>query len=66
MEDYQNRVIEEHQDLNSKYHKLTGFVLSKDFLALPSEERTLLMMQQRAMAEYRNCLRERIKAFEKQ
>lgn len=54
------RMLDEHQDLNSRLDKLTGFVDTASFNALDPVDQSLLRMQRAAMAEYEKVLRERI------
>lgn len=62
MEDYQKRVIEEHQELNSKIVKLTSF-LFENLLKIKKNERELLQKQLYLMLEYSNVLTDRIDTF---
>ena len=57
---YLQRMLAEHQELNERLDKLTGFVDTAPFRALDPVEQSLLRMQQKAMAEYEKVLRTRI------
>lgn len=63
MEPYQQRVIEEKNELDEKLAKLSSFGTSAMFTALPVEEQGRLNRQYRVMEEYSRILQERIAAF---
>lgn len=63
MEAYQERVIEEKQELDKKIEKLVLFINSDKFLSLSREDAALLLDQQIAMTTYSQILKERIARF---
>lgn len=63
MQAYQQRVIEEKQELDAKRDKLGQFIDSPQFLAADSEEQKRLKLQRTFMLAYSNVLGERIEAF---
>lgn len=63
MTDWQQRVVEEKQELDSRLFKLRAFLGSPKVEALESMERYQLQRQEFAMSEYSGILRDRIKAF---
>ena len=63
MEDYQQRVIEEHKQLDDKLVKLGIFISREAFKVLPEEERDRMLRQQRYMKRYSEVLAERIAEF---
>ena len=62
-EPYQDRVVEEKQELDKKLIKLDTFNHSLQFTVLPVAERRLLLRQQTSMEDYGRILGERIEAF---
>lgn len=65
LQPHQQRVVEEHRELNEKIDKLGEFIVNKPgvFLQLPWEEQDLLHNQYRAMQAYSDILVERIAGF---
>jgi hypothetical protein len=65
MERYQQRVIDEHAELNDRLHKLIEFFgTGQDLqIGLPAPEKTRLSRQMLIMQLYEQVLRERIDAF---
>lgn len=63
MEDWQQRVIEEAEQLEGKIHKLQNFIQMRAFEGLPEEEQNLLQNQLRHMIAYRHTLAYRIDGF---
>lgn len=63
MEAFQNRVIEEKDELDSKREKLGVFIDSEAFKALESGEQARLRRQFNIMADYSGILSERIANF---
>ena len=64
MEDWQRRVIEEHEELLGKLVKLASFISGdSSFTALEAYQQVLLRRQRSAMIEYEDVLAERIKDF---
>ena len=64
LEPWQQRVVEEYDDLNKKREKLTDFFTSKEYQALPEYSKTALDKQYEAMRDYSVVLKERIDRFE--
>lgn len=66
MRPHQQRVVDEHRELNDKIDKLGAFIVNKPsvFLQLPWEEQDLLHRQHAAMQAYSDILVERIAGFE--
>jgi len=62
-EDWQKRVIEERDQLNSKLAKLKMFIDTDQLHELPAEEAGRLLNQRDAMARYSAILDDRIAAF---
>ena len=60
---FQQRVIEERNELDEKLDKLLDFCDTTIFESLPDEEKTSLLIQQNLMAAYSNVLQSRIKRF---
>lgn len=60
---YQQRVVEERDDLVERLAKLCAFIGSDAFQAVPHHEQHLLVRQAGAMMTYRDVLNERIKGF---
>jgi hypothetical protein len=63
MQDWQNRVVEESDELVEKLNKLSNFIDSKEYDALPNREQDLLFKQHRLMREYADVLAERLRGF---
>ena len=62
--DHRDRVRAEAAELDYKLDKLTAFLATDIFVALPATDRDLLTAQRAAMLDYSCCLHERIQAFE--
>lgn len=60
---HQQRVVEESDQLLARLQKLTAFLSTPTFDALPKAERHLLVAQHTAMTQYGVILHERIAAF---
>lgn len=60
---HQQRVVEEHQQLDERHTKLTGFLASAFFKSLDPAEQRRLERQYLAMSAYLTVLIERIDAF---
>ena len=65
MQDYQLRVIEEHDDLLEKSKKLTTFLLSDASRHVNAEEKDRMWRQLYTMLSYGNILSDRIDSFVK-
>lgn len=63
MKDFQQRVIDECNELEEKMNKLIGFMCGDAYANLPAKEQGLLMVQLSHMKCYSGCLRERIDLF---
>lgn len=65
LQPHQQRVVEEHRELNEKIDKLGEFIVNKPgvFLQLPWEEQDLMHRQYAAMRAYSDILVERIAGF---
>ena len=65
LQPHQQRVVEEHRELNEKIDKLGEFIVNKPgvFLQLPWEEQDLFHRQYAAMQAYSDILVERIAGF---
>lgn len=63
MQPYQQRVVEEHDELAEKVSRLTAFVNSDKFIRVDSREQSRLMEQLGVMTQYMGILEERIGAF---
>lgn len=63
MEEYQQRVIEEHAELDRRLDKLQAFRDSTEYRILPREEQVLLNRQAVCMEGLLEVLAERIKRF---
>ena len=55
------RMAEEYDQLTERYGKLTDFLTTDKFGALPENTQTLLKRQHQAMHDYREALRQRIR-----
>lgn len=64
MEDFQQRVVDEHAALAEKIGKLNKFMEGEVFRALPSDEQIRLRQQSLHMDGYELTLRKRIAAFQ--
>lgn len=63
MKPYQQRVVEEHDELAKKVGNLTTFVNSDRFLSVDQAEQKRLIEQLGVMTQYLGILVERIGAF---
>lgn len=63
MQPYQQRVIDEKNELDEKLTKLRKFLATDQFRILPEDERRRLVRQCEIMGEYSLVLRQRITAF---
>lgn len=63
MNDFQFRVVDEKNDLDTKLDKLGDFIRGAVFKSLPIDEQFRLAAQQRTMRKYSQILGERIAAF---
>lgn len=63
LQDFQQRVVDEKQELDDKLDKLRVFLRSDRALALDFTDRSLLVMQERAMTDYTSILADRINRF---
>lgn len=65
LQPHQQRVVDEHRELNEKIDKLGAFIVDKPqiFLRLPLEEQDLMHRQYAAMRAYSDILVERIAGF---
>lgn len=66
VKDYQQRVIDEVEELDEKIEKLDAFTGTDNFYSLPSVEQELLCKQLQHMRDYSSVLRKRINLFAKQ
>lgn len=64
MELWQQRVIDEKNELIRKVKRLNKFILTDDFEELSAAEKELLRRQHKLMMEYKLILNERIKRFD--
>lgn len=60
MATWKDRLLDEQADLGAKLGKLEAFIASREFRALPIEDRELLRLQHRAMREYAEILLRRV------
>ena len=60
---YQQRVMDEKQDLDEKIDKLDKFVQSDEYAQVPPQEAQRLLQQLAAMREYNRILEDRIANF---
>lgn len=67
MEAYQQRVVDEYNELHDKRAKLAVFIQPSNgvYAKLPMPEKVLLLRQHRAMLEFEEILYERIQLFPK-
>ena len=61
--DWQQRVIDEHAEIEGRCDRLAAFLGTSTFEALPSAEQERLVRQSGIMVQYSDVLAERIKAF---
>jgi hypothetical protein len=61
--EYPQRVKEEKKELDEKMIKLTNFLTTVEFMALPIDERKRLRKQNLIMSKYSEILEERILHF---
>lgn len=66
MKDFQQRVVEEKKELDSKLSNLKTFMSSKDYESLPLKHKQLLIRQRVLMDEYSDILKNRIELFKKE
>jgi Txe/YoeB family toxin of Txe-Axe toxin-antitoxin module len=64
MKDYQERVVQEKAELETKIRNLVQFIGGDDFKGLPSPEKDRLANQLRVMQVYLYILGQRISFFE--
>ena len=60
LQPWQERVVEEKEQLAERLEKLSAFLVSQACLSLPFEERCLLARQAQTMAQYLDILLDRI------
>ena len=63
LQPFQQRVIDERDDLEIKASKLQDFILSDKFSSVPADERQRLVLQRNLMDAYVIVLDQRIAAF---
>ena len=63
LQPFQQRVIDERDDLEIKASKLQDFILSDKFFSVPADERQRLVLQRNLMDAYVIVLDQRIAAF---
>ena len=63
MRPYQERVVQEKTELDSKLSKLVEFIDGPNFGAISTPERRRMLRQEDAMRIYSSILEERIRAF---
>lgn len=63
MQDFQQRVVDEHKELASKLDKLNQFIKGDIYKSLPGDEQMRLNHQAKAMSEYAFILNDRIAHF---
>lgn len=64
MQDWQQRVVDEQRELNSKLRDLIAFTVTEEYRKLTTVDRNLMIEQQGAMAAYNNILADRIARFQ--
>ena len=64
MQEFQQGVLAEYSELNSKLNRLVRFIESETYAALPAEEKELLRRQSEIMGEYAAILDKRLDRFE--
>ncbi len=60
---FQERVINELEELNEKLSKLSDFLQTEFYDSLPQVEQDMLLMQKNVMTVYANILASRISRF---
>lgn len=63
MEDFQQRVVEEREELETKMAKLSDFMHGDTYTELSATDQGLLMVQLVAMQNYSDALFRRIELF---
>lgn len=63
MNDFQQRVIDEKAELDSKIRSLNTFIQGVVFRTLPQDEQVRLIRQHSLMKDYSSVLNERINDF---
>jgi len=63
MEDFQQRVVDEKEELDGKIERLDAFANGDVFGTLPAEEQERMSRQLQIMRDYSSVLDERIAAF---
>lgn len=63
LQPYQQRVVDECDDLEDKANKLQDFILSAKFSSVPEDEQGRLVLQRNLMDAYVAVLKQRIAAF---
>lgn len=63
MEDWQQRVVEEKEQLDEKLAKLRTYTSSEAFAKHPDDYKSLLLNQEYHMGSYSDALRARIERF---
>ena len=63
LQPYQERVIEEKEQLGERLQKLNTFLTTQQSLDLPFDERCLLVRQANTMEQYYDILLDRIERF---
>ena len=63
MEEYQQRVLDEKKELDSKIDKLGEFIGSDEFVSVPMAEQVRLKQQRTVMNQYSDILAARIDGF---
>ena len=63
LQPWQERVIEEKEQLGERLQKLNTFLTAQQCLALPFDERCTLVRQAKAMEQYYDILLDRIEQF---
>lgn len=63
MQAFQQRVIDEKNELDERLQKLVAFIAKPAFEDLPPDERQRMIRQRRIMQDYSDVLGERIKCF---
>ena len=63
LQPFQQRVVEEKEQLAERLEKLNAFLVTPQCLALPFDERCLLARQAGVMAQYLDILLDRIARF---
>lgn len=63
MEDFQQRVVEEKEELETKMEKLSDFMHGDTYAELSATDQGLLMVQLVAMQNYSDALSRRMELF---